>query len=212
MPSNNSGLQVGYLHGKYGDRMAWLISPGGWFNRYPPSWMPVALDNGAYGAWDKKREWDQHAWLELLEKAHARSKPMWMVVPDVVTKAKETIDRWHEWAGLLREIYPDTPLGFAVQDGMTEKDIPKDFVDGRDIIFVGGSRDWKWQTVEAGLWKKFKRVHVARVNGEKGLWICHSAQVESTDGTGWFRGDKRQLAGLYSYMEQTDPNRPNACF
>lgn len=37
MPSNHSGIRIGYLAGRYPNRLGWLISPGGW--RTPPDWM-----------------------------------------------------------------------------------------------------------------------------------------------------------------------------
>lgn len=197
MPSNNSGLQVGYLHGKYGERMGWLISPRGW--RRPPPWMPMCLDNGAYGAFLKGKPFSEveEAWLELIETAHEHCQPDWMVVPDVVTKKQETLDSWAKWYPFLKEKYPKTPLAFAVQDGMTPDDVPKE---GVSVIFIGGSTEFKWGTLK--IWcDAFPRVHVARVNTERWLWVAHFAGVESCDGTGWFRGDKKQLAGLYNYME-----------
>jgi len=49
----------------------------------------------------------------------------------------------------------------------------------------------------------FPRVHVGRVNTERLLWIAHYAGAESCDGTGWFRGDQQQLAGLLRYLEKS---------
>ncbi len=94
------------------------------------------------------------------------------------------------------------PLAFAVQDGMTVEDVPGD----ADVIFVGGSTEWKWRTV--AMWcAAFQRVHVGRVNTYRRLWECHDAGAESIDGTGWTRGDQRQYRGLLAYLAESTGGR-----
>lgn len=194
MPSNNSGLQVGYLCHKYPNRIGWLVGPGGW--RKPPSWMPYALDNGAYGAWEKKHEWNEHAFIELLEKARRCTYPLWVAVPDVVCDREATIAKWPVWAPQIRNILPHTPLAFVVQDGMTPADVPAD----ADVVFVGGGNEFKWRTLRT--WTaNFPRVHVGRVNTERKLWQCHEAGAESCDGTGWTMGGEDRLEELRHYLE-----------
>lgn len=194
MPSNNSGLRVGYLCGKYPGRLGWLIGPGGW--RTPPAWMPVALDNGAYGAWDKGVEWQAEPFWNLLETACSACKPLWAVVPDVVCERDATIAKWHEWSPKIRAQFPGLPLAFAVQDGMTPSDVPE----GVHTVFIGGSFEWKWHSLP--MWAKaFRRVHVARVNTERLLWQADRAGAVSCDGTGWMRGDEAQFAGLQRYLD-----------
>lgn len=197
MPSNNSGIRVGYLAARFPGRLAWLIGPGGW--REPPEFMPVAIDNGAFPAWTKGEKWDELAFMALLETAHRFSRPKWAVVPDVVTDREGTIERWGTWQPILAKLYPSLPLAMAVQDGMTPRDVP----DNADWIFVGGADPWKMQSVP--MWTEAfpGRVHVGRVNGEKRLWECDNAGVSSVDGTGWFRGNKQQTAGLVRYLEQS---------
>lgn len=197
MPSNNSGIQIGYLAGKYPGRIGWLISPEGW--RTPPSWMPYALDNGAFGAWVNKRKWDEKAFLELLRTAaQNKSRPIWVVVPDVVTDREATIKRWFKWVPRIKNILPNTPLAFAVQDGMSPEDVPAN----ADLVFVGGSTEWKWRYLRT--WTdRFARVHVARVNTAGKLWQCYEAGAESCDGTGWMRGGEERLHELEFFLEQT---------
>ena len=199
MPSNNSGLQVGYLAGKYSGRIGWLISPGGW--RKPPSWMPYALDNGAFGAWANKWPWDANAFLAHIEKSKTAHKPLWVVVPDVVADMDATLISWHEWSPQLRVILPNVPLAFAVQDGMTPYHVPKD----ADVIFVGGTTEWKWRNLK--MWTEaHPRVHVGRVNSERLLWMAHDAGAESCDGTGWMRGGEDRLEELERYLRLSTRN------
>lgn len=192
MPANNSGMLVGYLAGTYPGKIGWLLSADGW--REPHDWLPYALDNGAFPAYAKGIEWKEGPFYSLLERTIGRThKPRWVAVPDVVTNREATLLSW--FAHCARVAAYRIPLAFVVQDGMTPDDVPAN----ADVVFVGGSTDWKWRTLRT--WTdNFQRVHVGRVNGERGLWLCHDAGVESCDGTGWMRGDKKQLAGLLSYL------------
>ena len=196
MPSNNGGIQVGYMAGKYPNKIGWLLSPDGW--QKPPSWMPYAIDNGAYGAYVNKTTWDEKGFRDHLEKTKCAHKPLWVVVPDVVTDAEATIIRWHEWNPQIKKIIPNVPLAFAVQDGMNPSHVPS----GVDVIFVGGSTEWKWKNLRSWT-ENFPRVHVGRVNSERMLWMAHDAGAESCDGTGWMRGGEERLKGLWEYLEQS---------
>ena len=196
MPSNNSGIQIGRLCGMYPGRIGWLIGPGGW--RQPPSWMPVALDNGAYGAWEKQIPWDENAWWKLLEEAMRCCLPIWAVVPDVVTDREATIASWHKWEPILRDEFPGLPLAMAVQDGMTPEDVPA----GVHTVFVGGSPQWKMRSLP--MWTKtFPRVHVGKVNSKKKLWQCTEHGAVSCDGTGWTQGGEQRLQELADYLEMS---------
>jgi hypothetical protein len=198
MPSNNSGIQVGYLAGKFQSRIGWLISPESKW-AIPPKWMPYAIDNGAYGAFLRKEPWKPEPFFYLMRRAKEVHKPLWIVVPDVVGDAEATIIQWHEFSGQVREYSPNVPLAFAVQDGMTPYHVPT----GVDVIFVGGSTEWKWRNLR--LWTdNFPRVHVGRVNGERLLWAAHDAGAESCDGTGWMRRGEKRIGELTRYLEETD--------
>lgn len=188
-------MHLGWLAGRYPGRIGWLLSPSGW--RRPHHWMPFALDNDAFSAWANGTPWDEAAFLVMLDAAAACAHaPRWVLVPDVVADRSATIQRWHEWAPRLKRY--GWPLAFAVQDGMTQSDVPSDAA----VVFVGGTTEWKWAT--AWQWcRDNRRVHVGRVNGYRGLWDCHDARVESCDGTGWFRGDQEQLAGLERYLDES---------
>lgn len=195
MPSNNSKLHVGYLAGKFPGRLGHLYSPGGFRGPYP--FLPYALDNGRYACWEKGVEWSEANWVSMLERARdAAQEPLWAICPDVVTDREGTLAEWSKWNGYLRSF--GWPLAFAVQDGMTPADVPRDAA----VVFVGGTVEWKMRML--GMWcSKFPRVHVGKVNGWKRLWQCHEAGAESCDGTGWYRGDDRQLRGLVRYLERS---------
>jgi hypothetical protein len=198
MPTNNSGIQIGYLCGKYPNRLGWLISPDGW--RKPPSWMPYALDNGAFGAWLNKREWDEQKFIDLLDRAKTHIRPLWVAVPDVVADAEATKAKWVEWHRRIKDII-NVPLAFVVQDGMTTDDVPL----SADVVFVGGSTEWKWRNLRH-FTEHHARVHVGRVNSERLLWMAHDAGAESCDGTGWMRGGEDRLEELERYLRLSTRN------
>jgi len=201
MPTNNTGAKVREMAAAYPHLLGHLMGPGGW--RTP--FLPYALDNGAFPAWKNGAEWSPVAFYELCDQARAHEAatgdaPLWVVVPDVVGDKAETIKRWHAYAPDLRSRYPGWPLAFAVQDGMHEGDVPKGY-EAPEVIFVGGTTEWKWRT--ASLWGyTFPRVHIGRVNSYSLLWRAYRAGAESCDGTGWFRGDRRQLAGLEQFLRE----------
>lgn len=206
MPSNNSSMHLGWLAGRYPRCIGWLLSPGGW--RTPHEWMEYACDNDKYAATVKGLPWDEAAYLVMLEKVAAMVRrlrpPRWLLVPDVPFSREGTLREWDKWAPRLQPL--GLPLAFAVQDGMTQADVPREAA----VVFLGGSTEWKWNT----LWRWCEdnaRVHVARVNGYDPLWDCIDAGAESTDGTGWFRGDQEQLAGLERFLyESTNAGRSQA--
>lgn len=195
MPSNHTSMQLGYIAGTWPGRIGWMLSPGGW--RTPANWMPYAIDNGAFPVWEKGHKWDEREFYAHCQRIVGMThKPLWIAVPDVVADREETIKSWWRHCSQVERYCPR--LAFVVQDGMTPDDVPPNC----DVVFVGGTTEWKWSTLR--MWSEnFPRVHVGRVNTERMLWMAHDCGAESCDGTGWFRGDKSQLQGLLNYLEES---------
>lgn len=191
MPANNSGWVVGYLAAKYPGKIGWLMNAMS-FNGTPEprKEMPWAMDNGAYIAYKNRTTWDEQRFLDIaLSPWHP--PPMWIAIPDVVANKDKTIEMWIKYSPMFK----NKKKAFVVQDGMIVDDVPKD----ADVIFIGGTTEWKWATLK--MWcDNFPRVHVGRVNSERLLWSAHRAGAESCDGTGWFRGNKNQLIGLFRFL------------
>lgn len=198
MPSNNSSMHLGWLAGRYPGRIGWLLGPAGW--RKPHRWMPYGTDNDKFGSAVNGTPWNEAAYWAFVAKVQAMTKighpPLWVLVPDVPFDREGTLIEWTKWAPKLKQY--GWRLAFAVQDGMTQSDVPAD----ADTIFVGGTTDWKRKTIWTWC-ENNEDVHVGRVNGYELLWQCHDAGVKSCDGTGWFRGDQEQLAGLELYLEES---------
>lgn len=170
-----------------------------------PNGLPFALDNGKFSVWAKGVDWQEKTYWRLIESvANKGLTPLWIVVPDVVTKPKETAEQYIKWAPLLRPF--GWPLALAVQDGMSVEDAT---ALGPDVIFIGGTKRWKWRTLDTWC-RNFSRVHVGRVNVWKELWTADRAGAESSDGTGWFYKDQAKQLSEYlkrSHSGQTEYGR-----
>jgi hypothetical protein len=190
--ANNTGREARRMAERFPDFVGHLYSPGGW--RSPSRRFPYAVDNGAYRCFAAGRSFDDASYLQLLRRLRGTTlAPMWVAVPDVVADRPATIALWAKWVEEVGTL--GHPLAFVVQDGMTPADVPAE----ASIVFVGGSTAWKWATIE--LWAdSFDRVHVGRVNSPRRLRECARLGVESVDGTGWFRGDRVQLDGLWYFL------------
>lgn len=197
MPANNSGWKVGYLQGRYGG-LGWLWTATVDGGSRPDLLWPYAIDNGVYAAYVANRRWEYRAFAVGVRRLVQRGRqcmhpPRWIAVPDVVTNRERTLRRWQHWYPFLMPL--GISLAFVVQDGMTPQDVPYEAM----VVFVGGSTQWKERTL--GMWcDSFPRVHVGRVNGYRMLRACADAGAESCDGSGWLRGDQKQLAGLERFL------------
>jgi hypothetical protein len=196
MPANASNATVHFLAGKHPGSVGWLIGPSSVKKTKMRRWMPYALDNDAFQSFSKGVEWNEMAWVEMIEWASRQEfKPEWALVPDVVGDKCGTLERWTKYNSIVSGHGFKT--AFAVQDGMIESDVPI----GVDVLFVGGTTEWKWATVE--MWaKRFKRVHVGRVNSVNKLYYLKGLGVESVDGTGWFRDTENgpRVKGLLEFF------------
>lgn len=205
MPANHSSPILHYWCGAFPGRIGWLVGPSAKEKSKLRAWVPFALDNDAFTAWQSGAPWDAEAWASLLTWAKRSGKtPLWVLVPDVVADRIATIQNWKRYA-------PDAakfgwPLAFAVQDGMTPGDVPE----SAQVVFVGGTTDWKWRNLKTWT-ENFPRVHVGRVNEIRRVWTCEDLGVESVDGSGWFRdsneGRRIQLIEMWLNGQRNDtPN------
>jgi len=204
MPANSSGWFWHCLARETGN-IGHLYSPGA--QRGPWPWFPYALDNGAFSCWTpESNEFDNDKWAGIEPEwrrmvywaASAVQRPRWAIVPDVPGDAVRTFEKWEANCRTVAdsEILP----ALAVQDGMHPKDVHA-LKDKPSVICVGGSTEWKWNTV--AMWAEaFPRVHVLRCNSPAKLEYLSAIGVESCDGTGWNRGDRTQTQGLESFVRK----------
>jgi len=204
MPANATGWFWHCLARETGN-LGHLYSPGA--ERGPWPWFPFALDNGAFSCWDRASNvFDDDKWESILPKwrrllqwaAPNMDGVRWAIVPDVPGNRERTIDRWLKYAPIVQSY--GIKLAVAVQDGMTAEDV-KALDPPPEVVCVGGSDEFKQGTVQ--MWaQNFERVHVLRCNSPGWLEILELIGVESCDGTGWNRGDRKQTAGLEQFVRR----------
>lgn len=201
MPGNNSSATFHFLCGRYPGRLGWLFGPAAMSKTKLRHWIDFAIDNDAFMAFATQTEWNYTAWSEFLIAIHrTRKTPRWVLVPDKVGDRQATLDLWETHKAEAGQF--GWKLAFAVQDGMTPDDVPSD----ADVVFVGGTTEWKWKSLP--MWSRFPRVHVGRVNALHRLYACERLGVESVDGTGWFRDSEEggRVDDIQTWLK--DPRSP----
>jgi hypothetical protein len=143
--------------------------------------VPYALDNGAWSAFMAGEEFRE----EAFQKAVGLIGPgaAWVVAPDIVEGGKASLQMSVRWLGWLLDRVPVVLI--AVQDGMSPRDI-QGRLGIRIGIFVGGSTEWKEETM--AMWAALARscgaiCHVGRVNTARRIHLCAAAGVDSFDGS-----------------------------
>ena len=202
MAANNSRV---WHFRRAGYPMAWMFSPaGGWRNtERDGDTMPYALDNGLYHAPNERPKGMSALppFYAMLSRAVASvNQPIFVVAPDKpydgsATRVLSAKHRRH-----IRERGYGGRIALAVQDGMTPDDL-----DGYGAVFVAGSTDWKWATAAEWVAEAHARgmwAHVARVNTIRRVRQCVDMHADSADGTGIWRGDRKQLAGVLEALAE----------
>lgn len=161
-------------------------------NKARPFWpdqkpAPFALDNGAWGCFQRQEPFDEDRFSWAL--ARIGEEADWIVMPDSVGDPQKTMQMAARWWRQLANY--SNPL-LAVQDGMSEDDVRPWIARGFGI-FLGGSTDWKLQTMRR--WGSLARetgayFHVGRVNTAKRIKMCALCGADSFDGTSATRFSK----------------------
>ena len=142
---------------------------------------PIALDNGAWSAYQKGEPWSPDRFIPLVERYGEASD--FVVSPDIVAGGLPSLKRSLDWLPRLLSKCPRVLI--PVQDGMSPKDV-EDYLSDRVGVFVGGSTDWKLGAMRSfceaatrrGAWS-----HVGRVNSVRRINLCLSSCATSFDGT-----------------------------
>lgn len=150
--------------------------------------FPYALDNGAWTAFQQGRPFSEQDFVRALTRLGRDAD--WVVMPDVVAGGLASLELTLRW---MRRVLDETERGLiAVQNGMAESDVAS-FLGPRVGLFVGGSTEWKLETLpkwcalgsRLGCW-----VHVGRVNTVRRIHLCGLAGATSFDGTSASRFSK----------------------
>jgi len=142
---------------------------------------PYALDNGAFGAYQRGVSFDSDAFRWAV--ARVGSSADWVAIPDSVGNAVLTYKLAGEWFEYVKK-YTRRPL-FVVQDDMKSNDVRR-WVSRGCGLFVGGSTEFKLKTM--GKWSRLAHdygniCHVGRVNSQKRIILCAHAGADSFDGS-----------------------------
>jgi hypothetical protein len=167
--------------------------------RSPADAKVWAADNGCFGkGYPGDTEW--LAWLHQ-HAAHA-DRCLFATAPDVVADAAATLTRSAPWLPVIREL--GYPAALVAQDGLEDLDIPWDDF---DVLFIGGSTEWKLSATAARIAAEAKRrgkkVHMGRVNSARRWAYAELVGCDSADGTFLAFGPDTNLPRLRAW------DRPN---
>lgn len=106
---------------------------------------------------------------------------LFIACPDIVGNATATVERYREWARLIKR--QGFPVAFCAQDGQEHLELPVAF----DWLFVGGTTEWKMSEAADDCIRRAKAigkpVHVGRVNSLKRMAHFKLMEVDTVDGT-----------------------------
>lgn len=160
--------------------------------RSPADARVWAADNGCFG----KGYPGDEAWLAWLRQhtAHA-DRCLFATAPDVVADAAATLARSTPWLPVIRSL--GYPAALVAQDGLEDLAIPWDDF---DVLFVGGSTEWKLSAAAARIAAEAKRrgkkVHMGRVNSARRWAYAELVGCDSADGTFLAFGPDKNLPRL----------------
>lgn len=167
-------------------------------NQVPPGAVWCA-DNGCFGkGWPGYERW--WAWLE---QHPGRELCLFATAPDVVGDAVATLERSLPWLPKIREL--GIPAALVAQDGLEDLEVPWSAF---DVLFVGGSTDWKLGPAARRLVGEAKRrglsVHMGRVNSRRRWDYAREIGCDSVDGTKLTFGPAEGLARVLSWVASND--------
>jgi hypothetical protein len=165
-----------------------------------PAGVTWCADNGCFGkGYPGDEKW--LAWLET--NAHAAADCLFATAPDVVGDAEATLARSAPFLPLIREL--GYPAALVAQDGLESLDVPWDSF---DVLFIGGTTEWKLSAAVRGLVKEAKErgkwVHCGRVNSLKRYRLMAAIGCDSADGTFLTFGPDINLGRLKGWIHNLE--------
>lgn len=142
--------------------------------------IPWAADNDGFNGFKTG------PWLVMLGNIAGLPNCRFVVAPDKLGDARETLRLFMQYAPVIRDC--DLPVAYVLQDGLEAVGVPWDCL---DAVFVGGTTEFKMgataartvvEAKERGKW-----THMGRVNSLRRMEYAQSLGVDSIDGTKWSR-------------------------
>lgn len=166
-------------------------------NRRPPG-VTWCADNGCFG---KGYPGDRGYIIWLAKHRAEASTCLFATAPDVVGDAAATLARSAPFYAPIRRL--GYKVALVAQDGLEDLTVPWDDF---DVLFIGGSTEWKLSDAAALLCfeakERGKWVHMGRVNSRKRLRIAESFGCDSVDGTYLTYGPIKNLPKLLSWLDE----------
>lgn len=166
--------------------------------RVPLPGVTWAADNGCFST----RYVGDERWLTWLRRhaAHAH-RCLFATAPDVVGDSSATLVRSAPFLPLIRAL--GYPAALVAQDGLEDLEVPWDEF---DVLFIGGTTDWKLGPAAARLAAEAKargkRVHMGRVNSGRRWAYAESVGCDTADGTFLTFGPDQNLKRLRAWMRE----------
>lgn len=145
-----------------------------------PDGAAWCADNGCFGSGYPGDE----LWLAWLGRftPDEISRCMFATAPDVVGDAAATLERSAPWLPKIRALGYRAAL--VAQDGLEDLAVPWDDF---DVLFIGGSTEWKLgphaRELVAEAKRRSKWVHMGRVNSGRRFRYAETIGCDSVDGT-----------------------------
>lgn len=164
-----------------------------------------AADTGIYGTGFPGDD----EWLSWLARRVAGREDLCLfaTAPDVVGDAAATEERSRPFLPVIRDL--GVPAAFVAQDGLTVSSVPWDEF---DVLFVGGTTDWKLGEVAREIVRAAVRrgvaVHIGRVNTARRLTYASAIGASTVDGTLLAFGPDTNLPRLLSWLRLLDTDPP----
>lgn len=171
----------------------------------------IAIDNGVFS---KVQEFDAGKFTKLYEKAASdpeiRKRVRFVVAPDVIGDAGKTIDQFGPWADKIHAA--GLPVAFVAQDGLEK--VPEQIPwDKMDVLFIGGSTEWKigegiedergWINIFREANRRGIPIHIGRVNSGERLHLAeYGLGASSVDGTYLAFGPKKNLPNVETWLNR----------
>jgi hypothetical protein len=151
-------------------------------NLYRAKEFPFILDNGAYGAWRNKTEWDGDAFMRMVDKVEAAGRtPDFVVLPDIVGGGARSIELSISW---IDRLPPGWPKALASQDGQTFQELMFAMsLSGVSVWFLGGTNAHKLMARDycKAAHRLGKKFHFARCSTLERLDFAMHIGVDSVD-------------------------------
>jgi|SRR5215475_458059 len=158
---------------------------------------PWGADTGCFSP-KGVRAFDLDGYLRWLKRGDAASN-LFATAPDRVGFAAETLALSAPVLPQIRAL--GLPAALVAQDGLEELSVPWDAF---DVLFIGGSTDWKLGRGAAALiaeaQKRGKWVHMGRVNSGKRYAYAAELGCDSVDGTFLAFGPTENLRRLKTWL------------